>query len=243
MHEDIQSILNLLKRTQSVHIKGIDFLITECQAKMEEAKSNIKYLKLFVDACKGLDTCEHPLEIPPLIPKIVHVFRYIWLNSKYYNTVELIGNLFRNLSNQVIKFCLEQVNINKIFGGNPRFGIKMCDMSIDCCMTYKVLYEMMSEDHIKRNPEVGWPLDKARIFNHVDAFVERLNDLTDICKGMIVFARMDEVESISMPQFCGTRGNEFQKTIEQVEQNFTEAFDKLVQGSKDIILNVHKNQW
>lgn len=243
MHEDVQSILDVLKKSQSVHIKGIDFLISECQAKMEEAKSNIKYLKLFVEPCKAFDQEADPLEVPSHIPKIVHIFRYIWLNSPHYNTNELIGNLFKNLSNQVIKYCLEKVNINKIFVGNTKFGIDMCAQAIGCCLTYKALYERMSEEHIKLNPEVGWPLDKARVFNHVDAFVERLNDLTDICKAMIVFARMDEKENIEMPRFCGTRGNEFQKTIEQVERNFSDAFDKLFQSSKDIILNVHKNQW
>lgn len=208
-----------------------------------EAKSNIQFLFLLVEPCNLIDKAENPACVPALLPKIIHLIRYIWLKSKYYNRRDLITNLFRNLSNQIIKYCTEQTNVDFVLRGNSRFGIKMCNMSIDCCLSYKLIYDKMSKQHMARNPEIGWDLENAMIFNHVDAFIERLNDLIDICESMIVFGRLDEQEKIPKPRFGGTNGEEFEKTAKNVEEQFLAALNSLESDSKDLILNVHKNEW
>ena len=119
----------------------------------------------------------------------MHLIRVIWKNSKYFNTRENISGLFRGLSNQIIIFCRAKLDVKNILKGNPRSGMKIADMSIDCCMCYKEIYKRISEYHRNRNPEIGWDLDYASIFNHVDAFIQRLTDLIDICEAMIVFGR------------------------------------------------------
>lgn len=221
----------------------MDELIAECQNEMAEAKSNIKYLYLLKEPCNRIDQVESPAAIPALLPRIIHLIRYIWLKSDYYNRRDLITGLFRDLSNQIIKLCVEHTNVNKILEGNSRFGIKMCNMSIDCCLSYRAIYERMSGEHAERNPDFGWDLEIAMIFNHVDAFMERLNDLIDICESMIVFGRLDETEEIPKPRFGGTNGLEFEKTAERVEKQFLFELNSLTKDSKDLILNVNKNEW
>lgn len=119
----------------------------------------------------------------------------------------------------------------------------MCNMCVDCCLTYKGMYDVISKRHAEINTETGWCLDNAMIFNHVDAFMERLNDVIDICESMIVFGRLDETESIPKPQFGGTSGAEFETTADSVENIFLATLTSLCTDSKELILNVHKNEW
>ncbi|KAL9930153.1 uncharacterized protein ACN427_014747 isoform 1-T1 [Glossina fuscipes fuscipes] len=238
--DDVQDIITILRASQSVYIKQIDELISECRQEMEEAKSNIKYLNLLIEPCAQIDKAESPSSVPALLPRIINFIVYIWLKSPFYNRKDLITNLFRNLSNQIIRFCVKQTNVEKILEGNSRFGIKMCNMSIDCCLSYKAIYERMAKEHARK---FEWDLDNAMIFNHVDAFAERLNDLIDICESMIVFARLDESENIPKPRFGGTNGQEFEKIAESVERQFLQILESMRSDSKDLILDVHKNSW
>lgn len=60
---------------------------------------------------------------------------------------------------------------------------------------------------------------------------------------MMVFGRLDESESIPKPQFGGTSGTEFEATADNVENEFLVTLTALCTDSKEIILNVHKNEW
>ncbi|XP_055375876.1 dynein axonemal heavy chain 2 [Condylostylus longicornis] len=243
VNKDLQKIIDVLKKVQSVYVKQLDQLMNDVKNEMDISKSNIKYLQLIVKPCKELEKIENPSKIPPNLSKIIHIFRYIWLYSDYYNTKELITDLFRDLSNQIIIYCRKQININKVLEGNPRFGIKMCNMAIDCCMAYKQIYNKISIEHIKRNPEIDWNLDNAMIFNHINALIERLYDVIDISESMIVFSRLDETEDIPKPKFGGVKGPEFELIFENVEKMFQNEMKRIINNSKDIILNVHSKQW
>ncbi|XP_030382586.1 dynein heavy chain 2, axonemal, partial [Scaptodrosophila lebanonensis] len=240
---DIQRIIKVLRNTHSVYIKQIDELILDCRHEMEEAMSNIKFLHILIEPCRRIDNADNPTSLTELIPRIIHIIRYIWLNSEYYNRSDLITGLFRNLSNQIIRFCTQKTNMKKILSGCSRFGIKMSNMSIDCCLTYRGIYERMAKDHEFQKCDISWSFDTAMIFNHLDAFMERLNDVIDICESMIVFGRLDETETIPKPQFGGTSGPEFEKIAESVEFNFLSTLTMLSTDSKELILNVHKNEW
>jgi len=50
----------------------------------------------------------------------------------------------------------------------------------------------MASAHTK-NSDKPWDLDKPTIFNHVDSFVQRCDDMIDVCDAMIVFGRLVEV--------------------------------------------------
>ncbi|XP_013098623.2 dynein axonemal heavy chain 2 [Stomoxys calcitrans] len=242
--DDVQSIIMVLRQSRSVYIKQIEALINECRLEMEQANSNIKYLHLLIEPCSQIDKCESPATVPGVLPRIFYFIRYIWLNSPHYNRRDLITNLFRDVSNQIIRFCVSKTDVDTILGGGKsRFGIKMCNMAVDCCLCYKMIYERMSKSLAQQQPQVGWDLDSVLIFNHIDAFMKRLEDLMDICQAMIAFGRLDETEDIPKPRFGGTNGAEFEKTAERVETDFRKTLSLLESDSKNLILDVHKTGW
>ena len=89
-HDDFEKIMAILRRSQSVYMKQLQELSNECDHEMEEAKSNIEYLQLIVRPCKALESSGSPADVAIQLPQIFHLFRFIWLNSKYYNTMEYI---------------------------------------------------------------------------------------------------------------------------------------------------------
>lgn len=111
-------------------------------------------------------------------------------------------------------------------------------MAIESCLVYKGIYGEMC-----KGTEPAWELDEGLIFNHIDAFVERLNDVIDICESMIVFGRLDENGSIPQPAFGGTCGEELEKISASVEHQFLDTLKKLQSSSQAYILNVHRSDW
>lgn len=241
-HIDFVNIMKILRKSQSIYVKQIDDTFNELIIELDIAQNNCTFLQVIVEPCQELNLVESPLDIPPKLKRIMNVIRVIWLNSKYFNTKELISNLFQYLSNQIIIYCRNKIDVKKILCNHPRLGIKVANMSIDCCIAYKMIYTHVSEYHKNRKQMIEWNLDESAIFNHVDAFIQRLYDLIEICNAMIVFGRFDETQVIPPPLFGGTRGPEFEVTCQEIEKRFK---DELVhiQNVSSHILDVHNSKW
>ncbi|EDW04226.1 dynein-1-beta heavy chain, flagellar inner arm I1 complex [Drosophila grimshawi] len=234
---DVQRVFKVLRQWQSVHMTQIGELLEAGQQEQLLAMSNIKFLHLLVEPCAKIDVAATPAAVSQLLPHIIQLMRFIWTHSEHYASSDRITILFRNLSNQIIKYCTEQIDLDIILTGRPRLGIKMCNLSLECCMAYK--------EHVHRlQQNIGWQLQLGNIFNQIDAFMERLGDLMDICEAMIVFGRLDENEKLERTQFSGTSGEQLEKIAGRVEQQFLVALNQLrCNGSKHLMLNVHRAEW
>ncbi|KAH8412165.1 hypothetical protein KR009_000255 [Drosophila setifemur] len=240
---DVQKILKVLHNAKSVHMPQMHMLIERAKQELVQCVSNRKFLHLLIEPCSKIDVAPSPADLPKLLPRIIHRIRFIWLNSEYYNSSALVSGLFRNLSNQIIRFCTEQTKVDEILSGKPRFGIKICNMAIDCCLVYRGIYDRMAKEHAQKDQHLGWELNEGIIFNHIDAFVERLNDVIDICESMIVFGRLDENEAIPKSAFGGSSGKELEQIAGNVEQQFLDTLKQLQETSQPFILNVHRSEW
>ncbi|KAJ1520022.1 hypothetical protein ONE63_004252 [Megalurothrips usitatus] len=241
-NKDLKHICNILNASQSAYISNFYQLQDEIKDALSEAKSNVEYLDLLMEPCNQLEKVESVSEIPERIPDILSLFRVIWNNSPYYNTISRLTVLCRALSNQIILQCVSTVDLDDILrAGHTHSGIKILNNCITCCEHYKMLYNKIASAHV-RFTNKSWDLDHPTIFNHVDSFVQRCRDMIDVCEAMIVFGRVDETEEIAKPQFFGTRGPEFERICDKIEQNFFSA----LQDIKDVqhtILDVQASSW
>ncbi|XP_002059192.2 uncharacterized protein [Drosophila virilis] len=234
---DVKRIFKVLRQWKSVHMPQVEELLEAAKLEQDLAMSNIKYLHLLVEPCAKIDECASPATVSQLLPHIIHLLRFIWVNSEHYRSPDRITILFRNLSNQIIKYCTAQIDLDNILAGQPRLGIKLCDLSLDCCLAYK-------EHTCRLRENCDWQLDLGIIFNHVHAFMERLGDLKDICEAMIVFGRLDEQETQTQTQFGGTSGEELEKIAVSVQQQFLETLQQLRScKTQQLMLNVHRGEW
>lgn len=241
-HKNIEHILNILQKAQSLFILKFKVLRDELNLEITRSESNARYLKLLVEPCHELESSEYPKDVPQKLPHIIYLIRVVSLNSEYYKEKKNTERLFAYLSNEIINYCKSKVDIPKILSGLPRFGIKICDMSIDCCLAYKqifkrILNQLQTEDFRKT-----WIFDESKIFNQIDIFVQRLADIMEICETIIVFGRCDETVTIPALSFGCYNADEFTLTSKDMERKFENGL-RDVKSSSHMILNVHNKDW
>lgn len=143
--KSLKHFLDILTVHQSSYIRPFQALIGEITDATNEAKSNIEFLQILKKPCEELSWETNPTQMINHIPKLLNIFRVIWMNSPHYNTRDRITLLCRNLSNQLILQCKNFIDLDDIFlNGRTRHGIKMLEKNIDCCLKYKVIYDVVS---------------------------------------------------------------------------------------------------
>lgn len=81
------------------------------------------------------------------------------------------------------------------------------------------------------------------IFNQIDAFVQRLQDIIEICEAMIAFSRHDEDSILPYrPTFVCNNSIELEQMFAQVEIIFNDGIANIY-TSIDMILNLHEKAW
>lgn len=136
----VELIIDMLLAAQSTYVRQFLMLKEEIEHGTVEAKSNIEFLSILKDTCAELKTCTTPASVAQYLPKMMHLFRTIWLNSPYYNTRERISNLFSALSNQIVIMCKDFINLTDVFAGRTKKSMKLLDECIKLCEDYKTLY-------------------------------------------------------------------------------------------------------
>lgn len=241
-HCDYLHILRILRLSQSIFVKQLNDLGAEITAELDRMADNMRYLQLLVKPCGDLNRLASPAELPPRLKEVMHVMRVIWTNAKYFNTRDQMTLLFRCLSNQIIIFGQTKIDVRAILLGRPREGLRIGNLTIDCLLAYRLIYDYVKQFHVDAAHPIGWDLDEPAIFNHVDTFQQRLMELLEFCNAIIVFGRTDETEVIPAPLFGGIRGPEFEETARIVEQKYQRGLVK-VQNSSSHLLDVHSTEW
>lgn len=184
----VRHITKILVTTHSTFIHQFQSLCDEIVQKVSEATSNIEFLQVIKQPCAILECVVDPDEIAKHIPQIINLFRFIWMESPYYNSEARITNLFKALSNQIIILCRTYIKLDELFEGETKKALGEFSKCIDCCKKYREIYDVMAEAHNDKNPG-SWELDTGSIFNYIDSFVQRCFDMLDVCNCMIIFGR------------------------------------------------------
>jgi len=240
-HVNIQHILDILERSQSLFIKQFKTLRDELNKEIERSDSNAGFLQLLVEPCQELEESEL-VDVPKKLPNIIFLIRVISLNSEYYNNKKNTERLFSYLSNEIINFCKSKVDIKKILDGAPRFGIRISDMSIDCCLAYKLIFKRLLEQFSMEDFKRTWMFDEATIFSQINIFIQRLFDIIEICDTIIVFGRIDETMKIPPLSFGCSNAKEFMAICKDMEERFSAGLDA-IKSSMSMILDVHNRVW
>lgn len=241
-HKNIEHILDIMTKSQSLFIKEFNILRTRLCIEIEQSSSNSNYLKLLIEPCQELEESEWPKDVPEKLPRIIYLIRVISLHSEYYNNKENTERLFMYLSNEIINYCKSKIDIRKILSGKPRFGIRICDMSIDCCLAYKQIFKRIVEKFAIIAFSRTWLFDDAKIFSRINIFIQRLYDIMEICESIIVFGRIDETGSIAPLKFGCHNAKEFMKICDDIQKRFDAALLDIKNNSGKI-LDVNSSAW
>lgn len=138
-----------------------------------EAMSNIEYLDLLKQPCDNLNNIQTPESMAEHLPIILHLFRFIWLNSSFYNTQERAHYLIQLINNQIIIVSRNFINLNDILIQNKtRYGVNMLNRCIVACENYKELYFKAIFSHQSFHIPLGLIDTKSLLGDH-DAGVNK----------------------------------------------------------------------
>ncbi|XP_053664403.1 dynein axonemal heavy chain 2-like [Anopheles marshallii] len=236
---NVQHIVRILELAQSLYIKHLKDVLEDLDKEIEIAESNIPFLKLLVDPCFAIGTLETADDFCSQLIYVMHIIRFIGQDSNYLNRDESITKLFLYLSNEIVACCMRGIDIDRILAGAPRYGIEVCRMKINCCESYKIIYEEMLE-HFKG--EFTWNLDYAAIFNRINAFLQRLNDILEICDAMLIFGKYAESTAYTSYRFFCNNAQEFERRCDQVEKIFHNALET-IESVGSTILDINNKDW
>lgn len=141
---NVQHIVRILELAQSLYIKHLKDVLEDLDKEIEIAESNIPFLKLLVDPCFAIGTLETGDDFCSQLIYVMHIIRFIGQESSHLNRDESITKLFLYLSNEIVACCMRGIDIERILSGAPRYGIEVCRMKIECCESYKIIYEEVS---------------------------------------------------------------------------------------------------
>ncbi|XP_049548432.1 dynein axonemal heavy chain 2-like [Anopheles darlingi] len=236
---NVQHIVRILELAQSLYIKYLRDVLRDLDKEIEIAESNIPFLKLLVDPCFAIGTLETADDFCSQLIYVMHIIRFIGQDSSYLNKDESMTKLFLYLSNEIVACCMRGIDVDRILSGAPRYGIEICKMKISCCESYKIIYEEMLE-HFKS--EITWNLDYAAIFNRINAFLQRLHDILEVCDAMLIFGKYAEGTSYTSYRFFCNNAAEYERRCDQVEKIFHGAL-ATIESVGGTILDINNKHW
>ena len=100
-------------------------------------------------------------EIPNILNEIFFAIRMLKEKCKYYSQEERIANLFRKVSNQIIKRCSLTINLNDLFEGNIESCMEELTFSKKCGKLWRQIYK----DNFEVMPiESRWNFEPDSVF-------------------------------------------------------------------------------
>ncbi|KAK7102408.1 hypothetical protein V1264_020630 [Littorina saxatilis] len=238
--DSVKRITHVLELAKSSYTAAFLRLASQIKEGFRQAESNLKFLTVLKDPCHELSDAK-PADIPRMLPKILNIIRMIWVNSDFYKSRERITGILKKLSNEVIRRCTREINLDKIFDGHVTSGKKSLNDCISCCEQWKDIYDRIQKIHHKYS-QVSWVLDKSNIFAQVDAFIQRCKDLLEVCDAQIHFARQEEGFKTEMPHFGGQKGPEITRSLLDIESQLDKHISTL-RSIKRTILDVKATSW
>lgn len=235
--EDVKQILQVLRVNNNSYCKSFDVLQEQILAGRAEAADNLKFLKILEKPCRLMLTLE-PKGIPGVLNEIFFAARLMFEQSTYYSQEERIAGLFRKVSNEVIRRCSDSIILEDLFEGKVGRCLEQLDASIACGTRWKEVYLKNMEIMPRRKK---WGFDSDSIFAQIEAFVQRCNDLKEVCEGQIQFGRKGD--SPEMPFFSGNKSKEIVSVLEEIKESFEEHLKKLRKISAEQVLDIKSTKW
>ncbi|XP_055639411.1 dynein axonemal heavy chain 2-like isoform X2 [Toxorhynchites rutilus septentrionalis] len=236
---NIVHVLKILDLAQSLYIKPLRDVLADLEQEIEIAESNIPFLKLLVNPCFAIRTLDNEDDLCSQLIYVMHIIRFIGSDSRHMHRNECITKLFLYLSNEIVSCCMQSIDIDKILAGDPDYGIQICNLKINGCESYKIIYEEML-DHFK--DEFTWDHDNAAIFNRTNALIQRLYDVLEICEAMLIFGKYDGSSSYKYYIFSCNNAKEYEEKCDQVEKTFIAGIE-IIQSVSGSILDINNKEW
>ena len=234
----LRRILDILKQADPKNLSTFNELVNQITGGAEEAEDNLKYLQSLQVPCTEMAKAT-PSTIVAILPRILNCVRLIKEMSKHYHADDKISGLLRKISNEIINRCKKCISLDDMLRGDVHKCIKDLKEAIACCVAWRSIYNQTVDAIHKRGGE--WKIKPDSIFAQIDAFIQRCNDLTEICEGQIQFARKGR--TVDLPKFSGSKGSEIIAVLDEIKSSFTKYLERIEGTDREKILDINSIKW
>ncbi len=196
---------------------------TPCAAQeAAKAESNVQFLSSLEAPCARLAQAELAA-VPQLLPGILDLLRMIWVLSPHYNTPDRMTSLLRKVSNEVINRCRHHIDLSALFLGEGLDAVeRRLQQSIDTAARWRETYAAAAARMAAALPDRPWTSIPDSSFVHVDAFVQRCQDLQEMCAAHRQFAPNAQLDAV----LCGPKAAEISKALSEVQASFAKLMSR-----------------
>ncbi|XP_076394588.1 uncharacterized protein LOC105661815 isoform X2 [Megachile rotundata] len=235
LNPEVRFIIELLKDLRSPVATKFEKLTVLVDAKLKETSSNLTYLNILYGFCKNLNI---PEDVENSVTEALLLIVYIWTESPFYSIANRIGTLCQALSSQIIHQCKEYIKLDVILESNPEMGIENLEKCISCCDAYKTIYNNIVINVIPRiDPAKKWSINNGEVFDKIEAFRQRCNDIIEICQALIIFGRCNKVGYIG-----SVKGIDYEAYWREIENLFYESLNEII-AVREIVFDVTRSIW
>jgi len=248
---EVLLILTILKKAKSKYARPVEALAGTLKQGSKEAENSVKFLKVLQEPCELLSMLK-PADIPSIMPKFLNCIRLIHSHSANYNTRERISDLIRRVSSEIIRHCSSQISLSGIFYSDLDSAMATLRDCIQCGCLWKQLFNRTAITINQKKTKLleddeSWKVNDASIFAEMDAFVQRCDDLNDICHGRLQFVELlgstcNYSDEQFVPTFGWTNGPEIENSMQAIREGFVVQIDRL-NGLDYSILNARESGW
>jgi len=223
--ERMVAVLDMLKEMKSPYGARLESLSREVVKAREEALENTRFLRTL----KGyFTTLRHEMDfakVEALFVPLVHTMLLVWQHSASYNTKPRLAVLVQEIGYGLISQAQRHVSGEKIFRAiqddNVLEAVALLKSTITTCDKFKQVFAryQVKASQILTPPD-AWEVSHEVVFAHLNAFLERCNDMLEFCYIVQEFGKLERI------YVGGTKGKQLTEQLRDIYRDFTRAVER-----------------
>lgn len=239
--ENICRVLFSLDQANSTYCLPFAEICKDVRSALFEANENVKMLSAFEDLFNNLVNVNSDVsKLNRLFRPILHATFLIWSNSKYYSKDFRIMNLLKEICNSLIEQSLHHISGEQIFAlvDNDETSTALKDLETvkTTCNKFKQAYCDFKGIASKRCPENPIRVQNNVVFQRLDCFLDRCQDIIDMLETHTQFTKLSKVEIGS------TKGKFLTESVHRIHDDFENAF-KLMQNVEFDVMDIENKEF
>lgn len=239
--EQICRILFSLDQANSTYCLPFAQICKDVRNALLEASENVKLLSALEDLYSVLVNVNSDIsKLNGAFRPILYATFLIWRHSEYYKKELRIVNLLKQICNSLIEQSLHYVSGEQIFTSvdNDETSTVLKDLETvtAICNSFKQAYCDIKKLANKNCSDDPIKVHKNVVFQRLDCFLDRCQDITDMLRTHIQFSKLSKVEIGS------TKGKFLTETVHRIHDDFVNAF-KLMENVELDIMDIDKEDF
>jgi hypothetical protein len=145
-------------------------------------------------------------EIPELFKPVFHTLMLIWKHSKYYAQPSRIVTIIREICNSLIEKAMTAGE--GMHRKEPQEAVDTLRMILRVLGTFKRTYFDYKNRLCNEAPERQWKVPSGALFQRLDVFMDRCNEVLDINLTSMQFSKLGGDRGVEIGGTKGTRPTE-----------------------------------